>query len=437
MLDRFSLFAGQRSYLWLVICSLLTLLAVAGYGWLPDRVISVYPGDDWAAYIYADAYDGGNSQVEWLNYPEPAWRCTIAPGVEHPYCGFHVDMGVDHGPGVDMSGMRKVRLHMDYTGAADRLRIYLRNHEPAISEPGELETAKFINARIATTHLAEPVEVGFDEFFVAEWWISEYDVPREHVAPRFDRVVAFGVDLASPAPHGEHELAIRQLEFVGDWVSAERWYLGILLFWVLVVMGLGSYQLLLLHRRVRRERRRLGAMSDRNRQLLRQTQKYRTLSRTDQLTGLLNRHGLAEHLERYFPEGTDEPGGVSVLVMDLDHFKQANDRLGHEAGDQVLVQLAGILSENARETDVVCRWGGEEFLLLLPYTHLEAARAMSEKLRSLVANTRFADYPDLQVTLSAGIAARRPGEPFHETFSRADFALYQAKAQGRNRTVLS
>ena len=159
---------------------------------------------------------------------------------------------------------------------------------------------------------------------------------------------------------------------------------------------------------------------------------------TDVLTGLPNRHAyevrLAEELARCRRYNTD----LCMVVWDVDKFKVINDSYGHAAGDRVLKVIAGKLNECTRETDFLARFGGEEFVLLLPGTDLDATKLVAEKLRETVSGTpfHFRDT-DVSVTVSGGIAQLHKDETTSSLFERADKALYSAKEKGRNRTEVS
>lgn len=155
------------------------------------------------------------------------------------------------------------------------------------------------------------------------------------------------------------------------------------------------------------------------------------LSRTDRLTSLANRRRLEEslHAEVLRCKRYDVP--FSVIMIDLDRFKDVNDTFGHQVGDTVLVTVADLLRRNARETDVVGRWGGEEFMLLCPETPVELAADFAERLRQEMAGS---PVPEVGiVTSSFGVATFVKGDDHVALLKRADEALYRAKALGRNR----
>jgi diguanylate cyclase (GGDEF)-like protein len=155
---------------------------------------------------------------------------------------------------------------------------------------------------------------------------------------------------------------------------------------------------------------------------------------SDPLTGLMNRRAMLDQLKyqaiRYRRSNTP----FVILLIDLDHFKNINDAYGHDAGDEALVAVAGCLRNSTRSQDLISRWGGEEFMVLLPDTDLKGGLAAAEKIRSNVARKSFtAGGINLELTLSAGVAAYSAEQTLDDCIKAADTALYQAKNEGRNR----
>ncbi len=152
---------------------------------------------------------------------------------------------------------------------------------------------------------------------------------------------------------------------------------------------------------------------------------------TDALTGVLNRMGFNEAISRELSRARRYQQALSVVILDIDHFKKVNDEFGHPVGDQVLVRTANLLSSCVRESDTVARWGGEEFAVIAPTTTEDGAVSLAEKLRSIMAATHLG--PKEAVTASFGVAELRPDDTAETLLQRADAALYQAKQAGRNR----
>jgi two-component system, cell cycle response regulator len=157
------------------------------------------------------------------------------------------------------------------------------------------------------------------------------------------------------------------------------------------------------------------------------------ISRSDPLTGLANRRHLDERLAAYASSAERHHHHFSVAIVDIDNFKGVNDTFGHSAGDAVLCEVARRLAASARIEDVVGRWGGEEFIVILPHCDLDGAVVVSERIRQAVSVTpiRFDDGVAIPVTVSIGCT----GGADQRLIERADAALYAAKKAGRNRTV--
>ena len=160
---------------------------------------------------------------------------------------------------------------------------------------------------------------------------------------------------------------------------------------------------------------------------------------TDPLTGLYNRRYMSVHVGAMVDAAADRGKTVSVLALDVDHFKAVNDTYGHDAGDEVLKELARRIKANIRNIDLACRTGGEEFVIALPETDAEVAYKVAERLRRAVGGKPFNAGPEagnLTVTVSIGVAElENAAESLDDIVKRADEALYRAKREGRNRVI--
>jgi len=181
----------------------------------------------------------------------------------------------------------------------------------------------------------------------------------------------------------------------------------------------------------------LARISDRYQNSLREmSEALRDASLHDTLTGLGNRRFLMERLKDETERGRRKGLPYAVGILDVDHFKSVNDRFGHEIGDQALCLIANAIKDALREYDQCGRWGGEEFLIILPDTRLEFAAQVAERVRLAISNTVFAFNDGGEgVTASIGITVHQPGEPYSAAVNRADRALLQAKELGRDRVV--
>ena len=156
----------------------------------------------------------------------------------------------------------------------------------------------------------------------------------------------------------------------------------------------------------------------------------------DYLTGTLNRRGMEEALEREFSRADRHHTDLSIAMMDIDHFKQLNDKLGHSTGDEALTHFASVIKEAKRTTDVLARYGGEEFIIILPNTmQADAIKVIERVQRKLTKQFFMHSDQHIVITFSAGVAERIEGESPEQIIPRADAALYAAKNSGRNRVV--
>ena len=172
------------------------------------------------------------------------------------------------------------------------------------------------------------------------------------------------------------------------------------------------------------------------RELEQELEQVSELVREDQLTGALNRRGLDETIERELKRADRSRAAVSVALLDIDNFKQLNDALGHQAGDRALVHLTKVIKESLRPADSVGRYGGEEFLIVLPDTDLKDAIETLQRLqRDLTKKFFLHNNERILVTFSAGVALRGENEDGEDLVGRADKAMYKAKQTGKNRVV--
>jgi diguanylate cyclase (GGDEF)-like protein len=173
-------------------------------------------------------------------------------------------------------------------------------------------------------------------------------------------------------------------------------------------------------------------------QLRVQAEAFERQAREDALTGLANRRAFDETVSREFRRARRTGTPLCLAMLDIDHFKRINDSFSHAAGDEVIVRLAQLMRGQCRDIDVLARWGGEEFALLMPQTRLEDAARVCERLREAFAQEPFDNLQaGLRITVSIGLASEEGLESHEALLVRADAALYRAKRGGRNQVVLS
>ncbi len=160
------------------------------------------------------------------------------------------------------------------------------------------------------------------------------------------------------------------------------------------------------------------------------TEKIKRLSEEDYLTKLHNRRKIHEILENEISRSKRYNSTFAVVLLDIDNFKNTNDKFGHNAGDQVLVQISDIIGNTIRESDIASRWGGEEFLVFCPHTNIDGAFSLAEKLRNNIEKNEFGEVG--YKTASFGVAQIEHVDTVQSLIQRADEALYSAKNSGKN-----
>ncbi|WP_158539090.1 MULTISPECIES: GGDEF domain-containing protein [Psychrilyobacter] len=166
-------------------------------------------------------------------------------------------------------------------------------------------------------------------------------------------------------------------------------------------------------------------------EIQKKNQQLNIISELDPLTGLKNRRAIDKIIKNELDRNSRYGNFMSILLIDVDHFKKINDIYGHNIGDKVLSEISKLLKENVRSTDSISRWGGEEFLIVAANTNLQETMKFSEKIRKKIEEFDFTKAE--KITVSIGIAEYRTGETFNKLYERADKALYSAKGKGRNR----
>ena len=168
------------------------------------------------------------------------------------------------------------------------------------------------------------------------------------------------------------------------------------------------------------------------------SERLKFLSRTDELTKILNRRGGLESLQYIKTMAARNKTPFSVIIFDIDHFKAINDNYGHDIGDKMLCEIVARVKDGIRAQDILCRWGGEEFFLVLPQTTRKGLKIIGERLRTLVCEKPYIIHEnDIKGSCSFGCAEYKGAEDIDQLLKRADQSLYKAKAMGRNRVIIS
>lgn len=381
--------------------------------------IELYPVKNWEQSLAASK--AGKCQImsflnqspardQWLNFTEPLFYDpnVIITREEHPYIG-------------DLKGIAKQTVALPKgTMVEERIRREFPNLTPLLTET-EQQAVVLVSEREA--------DMTIRSLIVAAYSIKKEGLFNLKIAgqvPDFTNKLRIGVVKDEPLLRdilnkGVGTITAQDRETISNKHISIQIQQGVdyQLIWKIVVGGALVLILLLMW---------MKKLQSLNRQL-------EKVSTTDRLTGLYNRMKLDETLESEIARANRSGQPFSVILMDVDYFKLVNDRHGHQAGDQVLKSFAEVLSIGTRATDFAGRWGGEEFLIICPFTDLTGAQHLAEDLRETIENHQFPIVE--RKTASFGVACRHKDELARELIARVDVALYAAKRDGRNQVALS
>jgi len=369
--------------------------------------------------VFSDADSGGKTVVRGTG--PLAWSCDLRTGNPYPYCGYELFVDRHRGThGLNLTHMRTLAISLMYEGQATSFRVHLKNFDPHYSRATDDDTPKYLRVEADTTPGKwQTTRFVPDDFGVADWWLRKYKLAPQYGRPQFDNITSIIIETGSEAPLGPHAFRIKDIEIRTAIMSDAQWYSLLLGLWILMIVVYLGYRLSNL-RRALSERRTLEALA------LREAQEA---ARHDHLTQVLNRRGITECFDEL--RRSRREAAMTVILIDIDHFKALNDSFGHEYGDQVLVQIAEVITRNVRGVDLVARWGGEEFVVVCAGIDRRGAQRVSEKIRECIESFDFGEGG--RITASFGIHwSNAPETELSQMVALADIALYAAKAGGRN-----
>lgn len=423
-------FASVEKLLFVTI--VLTCLALyAGNTLIKTRLV-LEPGSSYVVLLGDDHANSGASTSEWIDRQNYEWRCILKKQYDYPYCQLQVLLG-----GVDLSKYETMKVLLEYKGTGapnDSVRINLLNRSPIYDQTRPPDVLKHNEIEIPAVYLNGPFITRMIDFNVPDWWLREYNVPPQNTHPEYNDVIYLEVVTGSSSLPGEYRFKLHAIEWEGNLIPREQWYLGIIVVWLVILFGILVFRVFRLKSAINENSARTLDLQKLNRMLDIKSRHFEKMARTDPLTGVCNRAGISEVLMREIRSHVDTGHPLTVIMLDIDHFKSINDNHGHDHGDEVLIRMARNLVETLRTSDTVARWGGEEFLLICPNTSLENGAALAEKLRECIkSQSAIANTP---ISASFGVATLG-NESIEQLIKRVDEALYRAKQNGRDRVEIS
>lgn len=354
----------------------------------------------------------------------------LKPGAAYPFVTLHIDIS-KNGHGVDLSRYNKILIWINGDGKpSERIRFHIRNFESRISDTLEPISLKYNEVHLPlSTNSPAPIVLTWDYFSVPGWWIAMKNVPFNNRLKNVQNVFWIEFITSEMTSSGKGTIEFKKVVFTGKWMKADVFFKMLLIFWMLTWVIYSVISIWKLRHLLKQKEHVESHLLQLNLSLSNQTEELKFKAQYDELTSLLNRYGLYSYLNealRILPKAQLK---MSVIMIDIDHFKVVNDKYGHVEGDRILRLTADVLQRNTRKSDKVVRWGGEEFLIVCLDTDLDAAQYLANKLRVTIA-----ELPE-KITCSFGVATL-VDETFQSLLKRADDALYKAKSSGRNCVII-
>jgi diguanylate cyclase (GGDEF)-like protein len=358
-------------------------------------------------------------------------KCDIVrKNYEWPFCEIQILLfDNEHKIGLDLSSFDRVTVAASYKeNKSASIRFQIRSYEPEYSNLKSDSTWKYNGIEYWPEKSSYPTKIPMRSLQVATWWLNEQEIPIEHSSPSFKNSMVIEVATGNNLAAGQHTLILEHITFHGQYFKHTHVYAAIILLWVFFASILLAAKVIQSRRQLSIAMKKTVELKKLNKLLNVESKTLKDKAERDPLTGALNRSGIK-------PIFTEEILVLSLMFLDIDHFKAINDKYGHNVGDEILKLFVKIISENSRSTDFIARWGGEEFLLVCPNTTLHSVQELAEEMRLLV--ERYEWPHGIKMTSSFGIAQRNKNEPATEFIERADKALYTAKARGRNQVIVA
>jgi len=429
----------KRSNVFLLGAILTTIALLIAVHFIPEKRLAFVPATDHQIWLERRPLPDGTPSAEWTNEEHTAWNCNWPENYQVGYfpCAWTMEIATsrDRGEGIDLSRYDDMVIKMKYSGPGNKIRIVLRNFNPTYSVASDLNSTKFNAIQLHTKELNKENRISLSAFAAADWWLNQFNIPLSDAAAEVSNVMSISMDFGEPQPPGIHSFQLESWEFRGKWVQVEDWYLTIICLWMIGIFVYAIRQMIKLNAQTKYDIEVINQLSVSNVELKEETTKFRRLSTVDPLTQLYNRFGIDQIIASLANNDSLQSPSTplySLLIIDIDHFKRVNDKRGHAVGDLVLQNVAKVIQTHLRAGDYVGRWGGEEFLVILPATHKKTAMSLAEMIRESIFNTEMDSEKPLSVSASFGVSERQPNEDFATCFKRTDEALFKAKAEGRN-----
>lgn len=391
--------------------------------------------------VRGDEFINGNSEGKWINKDIGSWQCSFGYKLEYPLCYYQIYLGNGKDKGLDLSMYSEVELNIEHQGDVESLTIYMRNYNSEFSIiHKDYNSTKYMRVEVDTNDFDSQLSVDLKEFMVADWWLERHKLPRHLRFQSFKNIILFGIQVQPKKTTQQiQKITVSSITMKGVSISKEQLYFYIITFWSSVILMIVLFQFIRMLNVIGRRDKSLTKLKKDNIHLYEQKESFEQLAKIDPLTQIFNRAGIDSYIEKQVLINPDDTFIIGLL--DVDYFKKLNDAYGHDSGDEVLKKIASTLKGYIRKNDCIGRWGGEEFLLILPNISLHEAYQLTNKIRIKIQKNTFnlshiKATPPTNVTISIGLSQAKNSLEIYESIKVADFYLYKAKDNGRNRVEM-
>lgn len=427
----------NKIILFIIMINLLLASLYAIFGKQKTFVISP---NSFQYIAHTDQAVGGNSTAKlFLSEQSTILDCELRlSAYQWPYCDITIMLSDDVTKGRDLSEYQSVYLDLDYRGPdekSQRVRVNIRNFEPNVYNPKDDNTLKYNGIEYKPGYGQGGREVSFDKFQVLTWWLFDYRVELDDAGTNFNNVPIIQIASDSGSTLGHHQIRVNSIIFKGDYIQPVWFAASLLLIWVFAAIVYLLLQLIGYRKRVNKMETHTKHLDKLNETLENKYSQAAQIALKDELTGASNRHAIREWLDNMARKVRWNISSLSIIYVDIDHFKAVNDHFGHQVGDHILREFVGLVGAQLRDGDHLVRWGGEEFIIFCPAVTLDGATNIAERARKAIEAHQWPEVGSL--TCSLGVAEMSSLERVTEVIARADEALYNAKNNGRNRVEVS
>lgn len=312
--------------------------------------------------------------------------------------------------------MERISIAYSYSGPGESLRVNLKNHDERFSKPGAPLTAKFNTAEFALVRGDAAADLHLADFSVAQWWITQNNIPLDFSRPDVSNVISFEIQTGTSAPLGRHEIAIESITMRGRYLTRAEFYQACLGLWA-AALGLFLVRRILLTRTALRREAEARQKAEEH---------LDVVLRQDPLTGLLNRHSLAERVSADLPAIQEAGATGAVYLIQLGKLRAINDLVSYAAGDELLVEISNRLRKVFGDGAELGRIAGDDFVAFAR-SRIALPQQFASSLFAELNQPVFCQGVELQPTASLGIAQfPRDGATYSELLRAADLALQQA-----------